>query len=126
MSRGLDGRECRDGAAEVKRGGQTCEFGRLAGLPARCYGRATMADTTTIRLPPELRARLARIAKDKDCSVHSLIVEAVEKHADYEEKLRALAKRDRSNEVYAADDIHAWAQRIAHGEAAPFPAPMRK
>jgi predicted transcriptional regulator len=85
-----------------------------------------MAETTTIRLPPELRARLARIAKDTDRSVHSLIVEAVEKHADYEEKLRALAKKDRSGEVYDADDVHAWAQRIAHGEPAPFPTPRRK
>lgn len=83
-----------------------------------------MAETTTIRLPPELRARLARIAKDTDRSVHSLIVEAVERHADYEEKLRAGAKR--SGEVYRAEDIQAWAQRLAHGEAAPFPAPSKK
>jgi len=85
-----------------------------------------MADTTTIRLPSELRARLARIAKTKDCSVHSLILEAVERHVAYEEKLRALAKEDRAGEVYRAEDVHAWAQRIAHGEAAPFPAPWRK
>ena len=85
-----------------------------------------MAETTTIRLPPELRARLARIAKDTDRSVHSLIVEAVEKHADYEEKLRALKKESRTGEVYRAEDIHAWAQRLAHGEAAPFPEPLRK
>jgi predicted transcriptional regulator len=85
-----------------------------------------MAETTTIRLPPELRARLAKIAKDTDRSVHSLIVEAVEKHADYEEKLRAFKKESRTGEVYRAEDIHAWAQRLAHGEAAPFPAPLRK
>jgi predicted transcriptional regulator len=85
-----------------------------------------MAETTTIRLPPELRARLSRIAKDTDRSVHSLIVEAVEKHADYEDKLRNLKKEARSGEVYRAEDIHAWAQRLAHGEAAPFPAPSRK
>jgi predicted transcriptional regulator len=85
-----------------------------------------MAETTTIRLPPKLRARLTAIAKQTDRSVHSLILEAVERHADYEEKLRALAKEDRSGEVYRAEDVHAWAQRIAHGEAAPFPAPVRK
>ena len=85
-----------------------------------------MADTTTIRLPSELRARLARIAKASDCSVHSLIVEAVERHVAYEEKLRALAKDAGTSEVYRAEDVHAWAQRIAQGEAAPFPAPVRK
>jgi predicted transcriptional regulator len=93
-----------------------------------------MAETTTIRLPPALRARLTRIAKDADRSVHSLIIEAIEKHADYEEKMRALLKEaraadaemDRTGEVYRAEDVHAWAQRLAHGEAAPFPAPLRK
>ena len=85
-----------------------------------------MAETTTIRLPPKLRARLTTIAKQTDRSVHSLILEAVERHADYEEKLRALAKEDGTGEVYRAEDIHAWAQRLAHGEAAPFPAPWRK
>lgn len=85
-----------------------------------------MADTTTIRLAPELRTRLARIAKTKDCSVHSLIVEAVERHVAYEEKLRAIARDAQTGDVYRAEDVHAWAQRLAQGEAAPFPAPVRK
>jgi predicted transcriptional regulator len=93
-----------------------------------------MAETTTIRLPPKLRARLQTIAKQTDRSVHSLILEAVEKHVDYEEKMRAFLKEakgagaemDRTGEVYRAEDVHAWAQRLAHGEAASFPAPWRK
>jgi predicted transcriptional regulator len=62
-----------------------------------------MAETTTIRLPPKLRARLAAIAKQADCSVHSLILDAVEKHVAYEEKMSAFIKearrgrRDRSH-----------------------------
>ncbi len=51
-----------------------------------------MSETTTIRLPPKLRARLRAIAKETDRSVHSLIVEAVEKHAAYEEQMRSLVK----------------------------------
>jgi predicted transcriptional regulator len=93
-----------------------------------------MAETTTIRLPPKLRARLAAIAKQADCSVHSLILDAVEKHVAYEEKMSAFIKEaraaageiDRTGEVYRAEDVHAWAQRLANGEAAPFPAPWRK
>jgi len=85
-----------------------------------------MAETTTIRLPPELRTRLARIAKQTDRSVHSHIIQAIEKHADYEETLRALAKKDESGEMYRAEDVHAWAERLARGESAPFPAPVRK
>jgi predicted transcriptional regulator len=93
-----------------------------------------MAETTTIRLPPKLRARLRALAKETDRSVHSLIVEAVEKHAAYEEQMRSLVKEalaadgemDRTGDVYAAGDVHAWAQRIAQGEASPRPKPWRK
>jgi predicted transcriptional regulator len=93
-----------------------------------------MAETTTIRLPPKLRARLRAIAKDTDRSVHSLIIEAVEKHAAYEEQMRSLVKEalaadaeiERSGEAYKAGDVHAWAQRIAQGVASPRPKPWRK
>lgn len=93
-----------------------------------------MAETTTIRLPPKLRARLRAIAKETDRSVHSLIVEAVEKHAAHEEQMRKLVKDalaadeeiDRTGEVYRAEDVHAWAERFAEGSAASKPKPWRK
>ncbi len=93
-----------------------------------------MAETTTIRLPPKLRARLRAIAKETDRSVHSLILEAVEKHAAYEEQMRSLVKEalaadadvERGGEAFKADDVHAWARRIAQGEASPRPRPWRK
>jgi predicted transcriptional regulator len=93
-----------------------------------------MAETTTIRLPPKLRARLRVIAKETDRSVHGLILEAVEKHAAYEEQMRSLVKEalaadaeiERSGEEYRADDVHAWARRIAQGVASPRPKAWRK
>jgi predicted transcriptional regulator len=93
-----------------------------------------MSETTTIRLPPKLRARLKVIAKETDRSVHSIIVEAVEKHAAYEEQMRSLVKEalaadeeiDRTGEVYRAEDVHAWAERLASGTATPKPKPWRK
>jgi predicted transcriptional regulator len=93
-----------------------------------------MSETTTIRLPPKLRARLKVIAKETDRSVHSIIVEAVEKHAAYEEQMRKLVKEaltadeeiDRTGEVYRAEDVHAWAERLAEGGAASKPKPWRK
>ena len=102
-------------------------------MPA-CYVCAAMAETTTIRLPPKLRARLRAIAKETDRSVHSLIIEAVEKHAAYEEQMRSLVKEalaadadiDRTGEVSRAEDVHAWARRIAQGVASPRPKPWRK
>ena len=93
-----------------------------------------MAETTTIRLPPKLRARLRSIAKGTDRSVHSLILEAVEKHAAYEEQMRSLVKEaleadkemDKTGEMYRAEDVHAWAERIAQGTPGPRPKPWRK
>jgi len=92
-----------------------------------------MAETTTIRLPPKLRARLRAIAKETDRSVHSLILEAVEKHAAYEEHMRGLVKEAlaadaemKSGEVYKSEDVHDWARRIAQGIASPRPKSWRK
>ena len=93
-----------------------------------------MSATTTIRLPPELRTRLAVLAEQTGRSVHSLIVEAVERHADYEEQVRLLvldaraadADIDRAGEVYRPDDVHAWVERLAAEGAAPQPMPWRR
>ena len=92
-----------------------------------------MSATTTIRLPPALRARLAVLAEQTGRSVHSLIVEAVERHADYEEQVRLLvldaraadADIDRLGEVYKPADVHVWAERLAAEGAAPEPTPWR-
>jgi predicted transcriptional regulator len=93
-----------------------------------------MAETTTIRLPPKLRARLAAIAKETDRSVHSIILEAVERHTSYEEQMRSLvnealaadAEIDRAGEVYRAADIHAWMERLGKDTDLKRPKPWRK
>lgn len=93
-----------------------------------------MAATTTIRLPPELRARLQALSEQTGRSAHSLIVEAVERHADYEEQLQALVREalaadahiEETGEVYRAEDVHAWMQRLAKAPGNPRPKPWRK
>jgi predicted transcriptional regulator len=93
-----------------------------------------MAETTTIRLPPKLRARIHALAKQSGRSAHSFILEAVERHADYEEQMRSLVKEaveadaeiDRTGEVYRADDVHAWLTRLADGTANGRPKPWRR
>jgi predicted transcriptional regulator len=93
-----------------------------------------MADTTTIRLPPKLRARIHALAKQSGRSAHSFILEAVERHADYEEQMRSLVKEalaadeeiERTGEVYRADDVHAWVERLARGQDAARPNPWRR
>jgi predicted transcriptional regulator len=67
-------------------------------------------------------------------SAHSLIVEAVERHADYEEQLQALVREaiaadsriEETGEVYRAEDVHAWMQRLAKGPRAARPKPWRR
>ena len=93
-----------------------------------------MAATTTIRLPPKLRARLSTLAKQTGRSAHSLIVEAVERHADYEEQMRSLVMEalaadediEKTGEVYRAEDVHAWMERLARGESPARPKPCRR
>ena len=93
-----------------------------------------MAATTTIRLPPKLRARISSLAKQTGRSAHSLIVEAVERHAAYEEQLRSLVKEalaadediEKTGDVYRAEDVHAWMRRLALGESPARPKPCRR
>jgi len=93
-----------------------------------------MAATTTIRLPPKLRARIHALARQSGRSAHSFILEAVERHADYEEQMRSLVKEaieadaeiDRTSEVYRAEDVHAWVARLARDTAAERPKPCRR
>jgi predicted transcriptional regulator len=93
-----------------------------------------MAATTTIRLPPKLRARLGALAKQTGRSAHSLIVEAVERHAAYEEQIRSLVKDaiaadaeiEKTGEVYRAEDVHVWMQRLATDTGAARPKPWQK
>jgi predicted transcriptional regulator len=92
-----------------------------------------MSETTTIRLPAKLRARIAALAKQTGRSAHSFIVEAVERHAAYEEQMRDLvsealsadAEIERTGEVYGAEDVHAWMERLARAPA-PRPKPWRR
>jgi predicted transcriptional regulator len=93
-----------------------------------------MVATTTIRLPPRLRARVRALAKQTGRSAHSLIVEAVERHTAYEEELRRLVAEamqadeeiERTGQVYRAADVHAWMERLARGEVAPRPKPWQR
>lgn len=88
-----------------------------------------MAETTTIPLPPRLRARIHAFAKQSGRSAHNVILEAVERHADYEEQMRGLVKEalaadeeiERTGAVCRADVVHAWIERLARGAGAARP-----
>ena len=92
-----------------------------------------MAETTTIRLPPELRARVRALAEKSGRSAHSFILDAVERHTAYEEEMQCLVKEalaadadiGRTGEVYRSQDVHAWIDRLAKGSA-PRPKPWQR
>lgn len=93
-----------------------------------------MASTTSIKLPPALKARVAALAKKTGRSPHSVIVEAVERHTAHEEKMEAFVKAaleadeevERTGEVYRAEDVHAWLERLATRKKTPRPKPWRR
>ena len=93
-----------------------------------------MTATTTIRLPPKLRARLSALAKQTGRSAHSLILEAIERHAAYEEQMRDLVREameadaeiEATGELYRAEDVHAWMQRLSVDQAAKLPKPWQR
>ncbi len=93
-----------------------------------------MAETTTIKLPPKLKARVAALAKRSGRSSHSLILEAIERHAEREERMEAFVKEawaagveiDETDEVYRSEDVHTWIERLAKSEKPAPPKPWRQ
>lgn len=93
-----------------------------------------MADTTSIKLPPKLKSRVATLSRRTGRSTHSFIVEAVERLATHEERMQSFVKEalaadadvERTGEVYKADDVHAWLRRVAKGRKATRPKPWRR
>lgn len=93
-----------------------------------------MASTTTLKLPPHLKSRLAVLAKRSGRSAHSLMLEAIERHTTREERMREFVKEalaadramERGGEMYASADVHAWLERLASGKKAARPKPWRK
>ena len=90
-----------------------------------------MSVTTTLKLSPELKARVATLAKQTGRTAHSLMIEALERQLEREERMRAFvqdaieadAEIDRTGEVYAAEDVHVWLERLAKNRKAKRPKP---
>lgn len=92
-----------------------------------------MKDSTTLKLPRTLKARIARLAKKSGRTPHAFMVDALERETKREERMEAFigealaADRaiDAGGEVYAAADVHAWLGRLAAGQPATKPKPWR-
>lgn len=90
-------------------------------------------NSTTLKLPSELKARIAKLAKQSGKTPHAFMIDALERQTSREEKVaefvaEALAADhaiDRGAEIYAAADVHAWMERLARSERASRPKPWR-
>jgi predicted transcriptional regulator len=89
--------------------------------------------TTTIRIPDELKARLARIAEREGMSTHGLIVEAIAEKADALEQRQSFyaEAKERYAHVLATGESIPWAemrsylQARAAGDTADLPKPRK-
>jgi len=89
--------------------------------------------TTTIRLPDELKARVARAAKRAGTSAHSFIVEAIAEKAEQEERRSDF--NDTAEQRYAAivasgktipwSEMRGYLEARVAGKPAKRPAPKK-
>ncbi len=90
--------------------------------------------TTTLKLAPELKRRISRLARESGRTSHAFMVQALEREATREERMRQFVREAMASDtaaeagtpVYRADDVYAWMKRRARGEKPPRPKPWRK
>jgi len=88
-----------------------------------------MAGTTSIKLDPAMKDRVATLAAGRRRSAHGLMLEAIGQYVDREEKREALNRDARAAwEDYQATGLHAtgeevdaWLAKLEAGEDAPPP-----
>ena len=100
-----------------------------------CYFSNTVAKTssTTLKLPPALKARIAKLAKSSGRAPHAVMVEALERQIQRDERMSAFVQEaleaDREIEegavVYSAEDVHIWLDRLASNKKPARPKPWR-
>ncbi len=81
--------------------------------------------TTTIRIPDELKARLAKLAEQEGTSTHSLILDAIAEKADAMERRQAFHAEAReryeryieTSEAIPWDEMRDYLRRRARGES---------
>jgi len=93
-----------------------------------------MASTTTLKLPEELKTRIAPLAKSAAKTPHAWMVEALETQAKLAEirqsfindALASAAEVDAGGPLYAMQDVHAYILARAAGKPAKRPKPVAR
>ncbi len=84
--------------------------------------------TTTIRLPEDLRARLARVAQAKGSTAHAMILNAIADHVDAEERRQDFyaTAEQRYVEILETDETIPWEKMKTYLQARASGAAVRK
>jgi predicted transcriptional regulator len=92
-----------------------------------------MATPTTLKVPDDLRARLAAQAEAEGMSAHAYMLEALREKADREDRRReylsagaeALDEYERTGIAYAMEDVEQYILGIAAGKKPKRPKPVK-
>ncbi|MHB9101214.1 MAG: CopG family ribbon-helix-helix protein [Sulfuricella sp.] len=92
-----------------------------------------MASPTTLKLPDELKARIAPLAELEGKTPHAWMIGALETQAELAEMHRTFiddaqqsaAEVDAGGLLYAMEDVHAYILTRAAGKAATRPKPAK-
>ncbi len=93
-----------------------------------------MPVSTTLKLPEELKARIAPLAQANQQTPHAWMLEALERQASQMEERAAFVADaqaaadayDRDGVAYAADDVHAYLRAKLAGDKARRPKPAKR
>lgn len=93
-----------------------------------------MTATTTLKLPDELKARIAPLAESAGKTPHAWMVEALQAQAELAElreaflaeALASAAETDAGGPLYAMEDVHAYIRARAAGKKVARPKPMSR
>jgi len=94
---------------------------------------AAMASTTTLKLPEELKARIAAAAAKAGKTPHAFMVEALELQVERAEMRRAFiadalsaaAEIDAGGPLYAMEDVQAYIRAKVAGKSPKRPRPAK-
>jgi predicted transcriptional regulator len=97
---------------------------------ARCYLLTTMT-ATSIKLPKDLKKRIAAAAKAAGQSPHAFMVTAIERQTSFAEARLAFVEHaregrdsmERTGMGYEATEVHAYLERRARGKRSSRPKP---
>ena len=93
-----------------------------------------MSDRITLKLSRRLKTRIVRLARQTGRAPHAVMLEALERGISREERMRDFVREamaadagiEAGADVYRAEDVHAWHERLARSGKVKRPAPWRR